>query len=234
MVIYGSYSDGKTKIMGTTAKIIIIDLMVSVLAGFAVFSGFFAGNDSGLPMAGFDLLFQSLPVLFSGVFLGQQVMFLFFFLTGIVAFTAAISMLEVPIAVISEKTRLGRLPTVWIVVGIIILVGSIPSLSNSLFSHLGDDALVMRIGDIEKVGITNVFDYIVSNIFMPLIGLFTAILVAYKMDEKTVADEFSNFGSLNNIKAIKIYRWVLKLTPFVLFFIFLKVSGLLSLLGINI
>ncbi|AMP20485.1 hypothetical protein AZF37_04270 [endosymbiont 'TC1' of Trimyema compressum] len=234
MVIYGSYSDGQTKIMSTAAKIIIIDLVVSVLAGFAVFSGFFSGNGSGLPLAGFDLLFESLPVLFSNVFLGQHVMFLFFFLTGIVAFTAAISILEVPIAVISEKTRLGRLSTVWIVIAVIMIVGSIPSLGNSLFSYFGDSTLVMRIGDIEKSGITNIFDYIVSNIFMPLIGMFTAILVAYKMDEKTVINELSNFGSINNIKAIKIYRWILKLTPFVLFFIFLKVSGILSLLGITI
>ena len=234
MVIYGSYSDGQTKIISTAAKISAIDLFVSVLAGFAVFSGFFSGNSFGLPLAGFDLLFESMPVLFSNIFFGQQIMFLFFFLTSIVSFTAVLSILEVPISTISEKARLSRLPTVWIVVAIIIIVGSIPSLSNSLFSCLGDNVLVMRIGNIEKSGITNIFDYLVSNIFMPLIGLFTSILVAYKMDKKIFINELNNFGSLNNAKAIKIYRWLLKLASFVLFFIFLKVSGILSFLGIAI
>lgn len=235
MVIYGSYSNDKTKIINTAAKISIIDLVVSILAGFAIFSGFFSGNSSSLPLAGFDLLFESLPILFSGVFFGQYIMFLFFFLTGIIAFTAVISILEVPIAIISEKTRPGRLAAVWIVIAAVVIIGSIPSLSNSFFSScLGENNLIMHIGDIEKAGITNIFDYLVSNVLMPLIGLFTAILVAYRMDKKTVINELNNFGSLNNIKIIKIYLYILKILPFILFFIFMKASGILGIFGIII
>jgi NSS family neurotransmitter:Na+ symporter len=72
------------------------------------------------------------------------------------------------------------------------------------------------------------YDYISSNILLPVGGFFIAIFVGYVMKQKAVIDELSN-SSPKLVTVTKIYLFVLKtITPVLLIIIFLNSIGIIN------
>ena len=98
---YGSYLDGGTSIARTSFAIAIIDTLVALMAGLAIFPIVFA---HGLePGAGPSLVFVTLPIAFGKMPAGQIIGALFFAMLVVAAWTSSISMLEAIVEWLQER-----------------------------------------------------------------------------------------------------------------------------------
>ena len=132
------------------------DLFVSMLAGIAIFPAVFAFGFE--PSAGPSLLFITIPAVFASIPFGHLFMVLFFVLSAIAATGAMLSILEVPVSVLSEPFHMSRTrgdPDQPAGAG---AVGSTCALSSS------------TLADVQVGGKTffDLFDFVSSNVLMPL------------------------------------------------------------------
>src|SRR5690606_5248537 len=106
MMAYGSYLGNDVKIGRTAVSVAILDTVVALLAGLAIFPVVFAnGLEAG---AGPGLIFQTLPLAFGNMPMGSLFGALFFILLLFAAWTSGISLLEPVVEWVEEKTSLGR------------------------------------------------------------------------------------------------------------------------------
>ena len=220
MVTYGSYFDNRQNLPATAIKVALSDILVSMMAGLAIFPAVFAFGFE--PDAGPGLLFITIPMVFSKMPLGNILLTIFFLLTAIAATTAMMSLLEVPVAYLVEEKGFSR-PTATIMSAVTIaLLGSTASLSADAGSLLGT---------VKIFGKTffDLYDYISSNILMPVGGLFTVLFIVWILGKKSLALELSNNGQLNNKGVVNLFYTVVKyITPLLIIIIFLDSIGILK------
>lgn len=220
MTTYGSYFTKEDNMLATAAKVAISDTIVSLLVGIAVFSAVFSFNMK--PGSGPGLLFMTLPLVFGKIPFGKVLLIAFFILASIAATTAMTSMCEVIIAYFSEQKGMSRKKAVLINAIVIILFGSLATLSADKGGILGGITIMGK-------SFFGIFDYLSSNIFLPLGGFFIAIFVGYKVPKKDIITELSNEGKLKLAKYIEIYYFILRyITPILVFIVFLYSIGMLK------
>jgi len=218
MLTYGSYFTEDNNMLGTSVKVALSDTLVSILAGVAIFPVVFAFGME--PSAGPGLLFNTIPLVFSKMPLGNLLLAAFFVLTSIAATTAMISLVEVPVAFMTEEWKLKRNSAVLLTTGIMLAVGILTVHPQSL---LGNVVVAGK-------GFFDLFDYISSNLLLPVGGLLIALFVGYTVSKEKLAEELSNSGNLNNYNAIKLFTVVLRfITPLLLLIVFLNSIGIIKL-----
>ncbi|NLM36362.1 MAG: sodium-dependent transporter [Clostridiales bacterium] len=226
MATYGSYFTDDNNMIKTSFRVAISDTMVSILAGIAIFPAVFSFGMKA--EAGPGLLFETIPLVFSQIPFGRVLLIAFFVLTSIAATTAMISMMEVPITYFIEEKNMSRKRAVLINGAIVALVGVLAALSSSEKGILGN---VLVFGK----SFFNLFDYLSSNLLMPIGGLLIAIFVGYFNSKKDIEKELSNKGSLNNKVIISLFVFIIKyITPILVFIISLQSIGILDWLINNI
>ena len=78
-------------------------------------------------------------------------------------------------------------------------------------------------------GFFDLFDFISSNICLPLGGLFIALYAGYKMKKEDFRDELTNHGRLHNEGKVVLIRFLLRyVTPLLVLIIFLNSVGVLK------
>lgn len=220
MVTYSSYFTQDNNLIKTSFKVALSDTLVSLLAGIAIFPAVFSFGMQ--PEAGPGLLFMTIPLVFSQIPFGSLLLVAFFILSSIAATTAMMSMLEVPIAYYTEEKGMTRKKAVIINAIIIAIIGILATLSANSHSLFGNIKVFGK-------GFFDLFDYISSNILMPLGGLLIALFVGYKNSKRDVQLELSNKGILNNAAIINIYHFILRyITPLLLLIIFLSSTGIVK------
>jgi NSS family neurotransmitter:Na+ symporter len=220
MMTYGSYFTEDNKMLNTAVKVALSDTLVSMLAGLAIFPTVFTfGMEPG---AGPGLLFMTIPLVFSQMPFGNILLIAFFFLTAIAATTAMLSIVEVPIAYLSEEKGVSR-KTAAIGISLFIgIVGILATLSVDKTSLLGNITLF-------GMGFFDLFDYISSNILLPLGGLLIAIMMGYTMKREDVVTELSNHGKLKIAGLVNVYFFLIRyVTPLLLIVVFLNSIGILK------
>ncbi len=182
VMAYGAYLPQETSIPATATAVVCADTLVAVLSGLVIFPIVFA---NGLdPMAGPGLIFEALPLSFGnmpgGVFFGT----LFFLLVGFAALTSAISLMEPAVAwwVETRDTTRARAS---VTIGVIIW--ALGFLSVFSFSALADFTFL-------NGTFMDNFDYLTSNIMLPLGGLLITVFCGWVMAENSVVDEL-NMGT---------------------------------------
>lgn len=111
MVVYGSYLGADEELGSNALWTAGGDTAVGLLAGFAIFPAVFAlGLD---PSSGPDLLFVTLPEVFSRVPAGKVFGAMFFVGLAGVAFLSALAAFEVLVAGLTDNTGIGRKTAVW-------------------------------------------------------------------------------------------------------------------------
>jgi neurotransmitter:Na+ symporter, NSS family len=198
MITYGSYFRKDQNIPATATKVMLADLTVSMLAGIAIFPAVFAFGFE--PGAGPSLLFITIPAVFASMPFGQFFMVLFFILAGIAATGAMISLLEVPVAFLSERTRMSRTKATLLTVGALALIGSTAALSNSL---LADFTLL-------EMTFFDLYDYLTSNILLPVGGIFICLFVGWVLGFERVKAALTNGGELKNEKVVRAFFFIVK------------------------
>lgn len=217
MTTYGSYFTEDNNLIQTSAKVAFSDTLVSLLAGIAIFPVVFT---FGLePGSGPGLLFNTIPLVFSRIPMGNILLIAFFILTSIAATTAMLSIVEVPVAFMMEEKGYSRKKSVLITSAIIFIIGVLTVHQTSLFGNV----------ILFKRNFFDLFDYISSNIAMPLGGLLIGIVVGFIIRSENVKKELSNSNTLNNDFTINIYLFVLKyITPLLLIIVFLNAVGIIN------
>lgn len=167
MLTYGSYMSDNDNILVSSVQIIILDTLVAVIAGAAIFTAVFS---TGLnPSEGAGLIFHTLPVVFSKMVGGYIFSIIFFILLSIAALTSTISLMEVITAYFVDELNWKRHNAV-VVFGIITIIFGIPSALS--FNVLSDFTIY-------ELTIFGIFEYLTANIMLPLGGLLIAIFIAY-------------------------------------------------------
>ena len=192
MLTYGSYFREDQNIPLTTTRVMLADLSVSLLAGIAIFPAVFAFGFE--PSAGPSLVFMTIPAVFTSMPGGTVFMTIFFSLTAIASVGAMLSLLEVPVAILSERFGLGRKRASLYTILTIALLGVPAALSQSLTAEF------------KLFGLNpfDLFDFLSSNILMPLGGILICIFVGWVYGLPELEKQLSNNGELNNKPLIRI------------------------------
>jgi NSS family neurotransmitter:Na+ symporter len=189
---YASYFGNDTNIGRTALNVSLIDTFVAIMSGFIIFPAVFnAGYTLSSDDIGPSLLFITMPNVFGQAFgnipaLAYTVSVLFYFLLMLAALTSTISMHEVVTAYVSEEFNMIRRKAAAIVTLTCSLVGVVCALSFGPFDGV----------KIFGMSIFDLFDYVSSNIFLPLGGMLIAIFTGWYLDKKIIRDEITNYGSL--------------------------------------
>jgi len=216
MLTYGSYFRAEQNIPLTATRVMFADLTVSLLAGIAIFPAVFAFGFE--PAAGPSLVFITIPAVFHSMPGGSIFMALFFILTAIAATGAILSIMEVPVAMLIERCNWSRKKATAISLLTIALFGLPAALSQSLTANW----------TLFGLNTFDLFDYISSNILMPVGGILLCIFAGWSYGLPKLKEALSNGGSLNNQALIKILFVLLRyIAPLLIGIILLNGFGLI-------
>lgn len=216
MITYGSYLSPNEKILNSAFYIVILDTLVAILAGLAIFPAVFAMNMS--PQEGAGLIFHIIPVVFGNMPYGQFFSILFFVLLFIAALTSGISLLEVITAYVIDELGWKRRNAVIIFGGIIFVLGIPSALSFGVLSNF------------KIVGTLTFFDFmdkLTANYMLPIGGFLIAVFLGWKYGlEKTIheLDPDTKIISLKELWAFFI-KFISPVLVLVLFLMILRSNG---------
>jgi NSS family neurotransmitter:Na+ symporter len=206
IMVYGSYMPKKASIGGTVLTVGVLDTLVALVAGMAIFPIVFSnGLDPG---EGPGLMFITLPHAFGNMGFGLLFGTLFFMLVTFAAWSSAISLIEPAVAWMVERYNVQRgLATV----GLCFL---------AWFAGLGTVFSFNLWADYKLAGFTvfDGLDFLTANIMLPLSGFFIAIYVGWVLPRSRVAGELA----LRNAELYALWQFVLRfLAPAAVFIIFI-------------
>ncbi len=218
---YASYFSKHTNLPGAAVQIGVIDFLVALLAGLVIFPAAFSVGVN--PDSGPSLLFITLPNVFQQAFsvipgLGYIIAMLFYILLSMAALTSLMSLHEVSTAFLEEEMGTTRKNAALIVTVCCMFLAIFCSLS---------------LGVVERyhffgMSLFSLFDFVTGQLFLPIVGFLTCILIGWFVPHKIVRDEFTNRGTLDNGGLFHIYLFLVKyVCPICIMFIFLHQFGLL-------
>jgi NSS family neurotransmitter:Na+ symporter len=181
MITYGSYMKREASIIRDAITVSLLDTLIALLAGLAIFSMVF--NYGLEPAAGPGLIFQTLPVLFAET--GPWISVPFFVLLSFAALTSAISLLEVLVSYFIDEKKWSRMKATLSLGFLTYLTGLLSGIASLTLPFRG-----------REQGFMDIFDFITTNYMLPIGGLLTCIFVAWVMPEHSKIDEFGSRGSL--------------------------------------
>lgn len=193
MITYGSYTGKNENLPRTATKVMLSDTLVSILAGMAIFPAVFAFGFK--PDAGPSLLFITIPMVFNSMPFGQVFLVLFFTLSSIAATGAMISLVEVPVAYFTEEWKWSRKKSTIVTILVMALFGSTAALSSSVLAEF----------QLFHKNMFDLFDFVSSNILLPVGGILICLFVGWKLGGEQVFDEASNGGTLKNQSLLKVF-----------------------------
>lgn len=224
MIAYGSYVHDDADLPKSINQIEIFDTVVAILAGVMIIPAVFVFmGTEGMSQQGPGLMFISLPKVFAEMGkIGNIIGCLFFAMVLFAALTSAISIMEAVVASFIDAFKMSRIKATS-TVGITALVGA-------AIVCLGYNKLYFEVNIpiAENVQILDIMDYISNNILMPIVSIFTCILIGWVVKPQTIIDEVEKNGTRMSRK--KLYVVMIKyIAPVMLFILFLKSIGIINL-----
>ncbi|KGQ69684.1 transporter [Chelonobacter oris] len=173
LITLSSYLDKKENLVKTATITAVVNTLIALAAGFMIFPSLFTFHVA--PNSGPTLVFQSLPIVFSHMWAGSVFATIFFGLLIIAALTTSLTIYEVLITVLQEKTRLTRRAAIALTLSAIFVLGNIPSV-------LGDNQwqAVRMMG----LSIFDAFDYVSGNVLFILTALGSAVFVGFVLKDE--------------------------------------------------
>ena len=206
MITLSSYLDKKENLVQTAVITAVVNTLIAVLAGFMIFPSLFSFGVA--PDSGPTLVFQSLPIVFSNMWAGTMFAVVFFSLLLIAALTTSLTIYEVLITALQEKTRLPRRTAIVLVLGGIFLLGNVPSV-------LGDN--LWQQVRLFGLSIFDAFDFASGNILFMLTALGSALFVGFVMKDEAREE----LGSNSRFTGLW-FAYVKYFIPFVILLIFVS------------
>ncbi|MBE2897551.1 sodium-dependent transporter [Pasteurellaceae bacterium 20609_3] len=177
IITLSSYLDKGENLVQTAVITGIVNTLIAVLAGFMIFPSLFTFGVA--PNSGPTLVFQSLPIVFSNMWASTFFAVIFFSLLLIAALTTSLTIYEVMITALQEKTKINRRLAILFVLGGVFIAGNIPSiLSYGPWQHI----------HIFGNTIFDAFDYLSGNILFMLTALGCALFVGFVIGNEAKAE----------------------------------------------
>ncbi|MDE6374767.1 MAG: sodium-dependent transporter [Alistipes sp.] len=214
MVTYASYFKPETNLRHTALNVTILDTLVALLAGIAIFPAVFSVGIE--PSSGPSLVFITLPGIFNGMPLSMVWSSIFFLLLVVAALTSTISLHEVITAYMHEEWHLSRRGAAWATTASTIVLAALASLSLGILNGW-------------KICGLNLFDsldFLTANILLPAGGFFTCIFVGWRLDRRILRKQITN-GDTLRFRIESLFLFLLRyLCPAVLLLVFLDNLGI--------
>lgn len=198
IMAYGAYMPNHASVGRTVITIGLLDTLVALLAGLAIFPIVFA-NPPLQPSAGPGLLFVSLPIAFASMPWGELFGTLFFVLVTLAAWSSSVSLIEPGVAWLVESKKFRRVPATFLLTTIAWLLGISCVLSFNLWSEVKPAILLYKTP-------FDFLDFLTSQLMLPLGGLFIAVFVGWFMHRSVVAHEMDAEGH----RLFDIWRFVVR------------------------
>ena len=182
MLTYGAYAPKNINIMSSILVVAILDVLVAILAGMAIFPIVFAYHLA--PTSGPGLMFVTLPVSFAHMHFGSLVSAGFFLLLFFASLTSSINLAEPIVITLQTKLQLPRKTASTIAGGSAWLLGIFSLLSFNIWQNV-------------KFLNQNLFELIsnaATDIFLPIGGLGFAIVAGYVLKKKITEEELQSSG----------------------------------------
>src|SRR5699024_10998876 len=178
MITYASYASKEMTIKTSAISILAMNILVSILAGLAIFPAISAFGFQ--PTEGPGLLFKVLPQVFDQMAFGQAFYLTFLILFLFAALTSSISLLELNVSNFTKNDNSKR-KRIAFFVSICVFAISIPAtLSFGILSQLQFAAGT----------IFDNMDFLVSNILMPLGALGTTLVIGQLLNKNDLKVHF--------------------------------------------
>lgn len=198
MITLSSYLHKKENMVSLNIISGVINTTIPFLIGFVIFPALFTANLE--PAAGPKLVFQVLPVVFSNMPFGAIVGFLFFLLLILAALTTSLTIYEVIITTIVEKTKIRRFRATFITLAFIFVFGNLPSiLSDGVWSEI----------KVFGMGVFDAYDFISANVFFVLTSFLICIFIGFVLGKEAMMKELTNDFTIN-LKLSRILFYYLK------------------------
>ena len=220
MIAYGSYLKKDADLLQGVNRIEIFDTGIAVIAGLMIIPAVFTFMGKDAMSAGPGLMFISLPKVFEsmGKGTGTVIGVLFFLMVIFAALTSCISILEAIVSSLIDHFHMDRKKATilaslygWFF-GIIVALGY----NVFYFEYTLPNGAVAQILDI--------FDYVSNNILMPLLAIFTCILIGWVLGPKTILDEAKSGATKFSREGLYIVM-IRFVCPVLLVLVFLKAFG---------
>ncbi len=222
MMTYGSYMSKNDNVVISATQVLILDTLISVIAGIAIFTAVFANGQQ--PNEGPGLIFHIIPVVFTTMPGGYIFSILFFVLLTIAAITSVMSLLEVVVAYFVDERGWKR-KTAVLFTGSFAFILAVPSALS--FNVMQNTTLWGKT-------FFDIVDYLSANIFLPLGGFFISIFVAWFWGFDKAVPQLKKGAE----RLFERSRWIFStwkfllrfIAPILILFVFLHSTGLLSLI----
>ncbi|MFX3625228.1 MAG: sodium-dependent transporter [Ectobacillus sp.] len=214
MVTYSSYLKENESLTKSATSIVSLTILVTVLAGLAIFPAVFALGMS--PTEGPGLLFIVLPAVFNQIPLGHLFFVIFLILFFFATITSSISMLEIVVASVAKEGK--QRPKLSLYIGLIIFIVGIPSALS--FGAMSEVKLFGKT-------VFDIADYLVSNILLPLGVLAISLFVPAKIPKEKLQHELG-IGTKYGKQWFTVWFFLIRyVVPVTVIIVFLNVIGIL-------
>ncbi len=216
MLTYASYFSDKTPLVKSATITAVLDTFVAILSSVMIFPAVFSFGMS--PEAGPKLVFEILPSIFQQIPGAYFWSLAFFVLLFFASLTSTISMSETCIVCFMEEMKMKRTSATILNTAICMVLGILCALSFSVIS------------DFKLFGMTlfDLFDFVSSNILLPVGGVFFSLFVGWRVDKKFLRDQLTCGGEG------KISKWVLVPMMFCIRFVAPAAIVLIFLYGLGV
>ncbi len=206
MVAFGSYLQKETPTPRAGFMVSGLDILISLLAGLVIFPIVFSGTVEA--EVGPSLLFETVPLLFSQMGLGNYFGFTFFLCLYTTALVASFGLLEASVSNLVDRYNFQRGRASQIMGVVVFIFAILPSLSSSVLQNV----------TFQGLSLLKMFDALLINWILPISAAGICLLVGYKLPEKTVRDEFVDERLVDSHQLYGLWRFTLRwLAPFLIF-----------------
>ena len=194
LITYGSYVSKKENIVSAAAWVTLADVGIALIAGLMIFPliGFMSGGTMEGAGRGPGLIFVTLPQIFGNIggTLGIVAGTTFFVLLCFAALTSTVSLLEVPVSYVVDELKIKRKRAVWLVAGVIFLVG-IPSLLGNGYSDFFSNSFTTYKAGGTDTDFLSLIAAIANDTLLPLGGCMISFFAAHVWKKHNLDDELA-------------------------------------------
>ena len=177
LMMYGAYLPREVPIIHSCVAVFVLDVAAALLSGLVIFSLVLQTDLD--PAAGPGLVFETLPLVFHSLPGGQFVGAAFFIVLLMAALTSSISMLELGVVWLMEKTKITRAASATLVSATSWLLGfaTVFSFSSPETWQIGGKTFF------------SILDNLTANIMLPLGGVLVALFAGWALPRSLIRYE---------------------------------------------
>ena len=212
MITYASYLGKEQNLTQSAFSIVIMNVVISIMAGLAIFPAIALLNMEAAEGPG--LVFIVLPQVFGAIPFGMLFYILFLGAFLFATFTSSISMIEINVANTIKGNENRRRNTAYIF-GLLVFLAGIPSaLSYGVLS----DVIIFGRSIFDNV------DFLVSNVLLPTGAFISTIFVGYIIDRRVTMGQLNVGENSNMFGFFKFWLFMLRFVLPVIILIVFAVS----------